>query len=603
MNSAKIVLKHLPYEVTFSHLWSTQYLKSFTAEVLQLLQSRIQKMKDPPLISVLLPISSVSEVLLRATLNSVAAQLYQNWELCAVDDGSSVPDIGAALNAMAEKDPRVKVVRLENSVGAAAAMNHALQLARGAYVVLLDCGVVLEPQALFRVAESVRSDAPDLIYADEATLSNNGWEVVDHIYRPSFSPELLRSCQYVQHLVVLRAALFKQIGGMDTSMTPAHEYDLILRVAEVANTIVHIPEVLYLGREDDPLPSHLQQNQRADASRAVVTRHLARCGEAGEVFNGPKNDYFDVRYALRSGLKVAIIIPTKNNGELVRLCVESIVRTVKEVPYKIIIIDHASDDAESLKYFDELKSEHSVLRYEGVFNFSTINNWAISQLREKYSHYLLCNNDIEAVEEGWLGRMLELGQKQDVGIVGAKLLYPDRMTIQHAGVCVGMYGVAEHYGKFMPNIHQNGTPHAGYHGSLITNHEMSAVTAACSLVRSDVFEAVHGFTEELAIGFGDVDLCLKVRKAGYRVLFCARAVLLHHESFTRGKDDDDPHPRDAAYFVCKWRETLDRCDPYYNPNLTLQSTQWEVTQPVAFHLDVDSRVWQRPTALGRAAAQ
>lgn len=603
IGTVQIILKNLPYEAPYHHLWTTQYLKSFTADVLLHLQKRIQGMENPPLVSVLLPICDTSETLLRATLDSVIAQLYQNWELCVVDDASSLPHIRVMLNAMAADDHRVRVLRLEKKAGAAAATNRALQLVSGSFVVLLDHGVVLEPQALFRVVECVQSDDPDFIYSDEATLSNEGWEVIDHTYRPSFSLERLRSCPYIKHFLVSRTALLRQIGGMDSSLVPAHEYDLVLRIAEVATKIVHIPEILYLWQTEESPPDYLQQNQLMDASRAVITHHLARCGEAGEVFNGAKFNYFDVRYTLKSRLKVAIIIPTKNHGELVRQCIGSIARTVKKVPYNIIIIDHASDDSASLDYFNELRSEHCVLRYEGVFNFSTINNWAVSQLKEEYTHYLLCNNDIEAIEDGWLERMLELGQKQDIGIVGAKLLYPDRKTIQHAGVCVGMYGVAEHYGKFMLNLQKNGEIHSGYHGTLITNHEMSAVTAACALVRRDAFEAIGGFTEELAVGFGDVDLCLKAREAGYRVVFCADAVLLHHESFTRGKSREDPHPRDAAYFVRKWRTTLDRCDPYYNPNLTLQSTQWEVKQPVAFTLDVDNRVWRNPISLSRRVVQ
>ena len=189
--------------------------------------------------------------------------------------------------------------------------------------------------------------------------------------------------------------------------------------------------------------------------------------------------------------------------------------------------------------------------------------------------------------------MVELGQKPDVGIVGAKLLYPDGRMIQHAGVCVGMYGIAEHYAKFMDDVLPNNVPHPGYHGTLIANHEMSAVTAACALMRRDAFERIGGYEEALAVGFGDVDLCLKTVEAGYRILFCARAILIHHESYTRGKSTVDPHPDDSAYFSSKWRKKLDRGDPYYNPNLTLQSTKWEIKQPMTFTPDIRRRVWKR----------
>jgi len=601
--SVKAILKQLPYEVTYNDVWVNQYKKSFTPEVVAQIQIRCQNMANPPLISVLMPTFNTPENVLRRALVSVTEQLYPHWELCVVDDASTQPQVRGVLEEFAADKPQIRVLILDKNAGVATATNHALAMANGTYVVLLDHDDVLEPQALYRVAESIQRDDSDMIYSDEATLSEDGQEVINHTHRPAFSLEYLRACPYIVHLVAFRTALLKEIGGLDKTLTISQDYDLILRVAENAQKIVHIPEILYLWRQRKLSSGHLRKKAVMDTSRDVLGRHLARCGELGEVQNGLQFNYFDVRYTLKPGQKVAIIIPTKNHGELVRQCVESIVRTVKRVTYEIVVVDHASDDLASVAYFDQLKSQHQVLRYEGVFNFSAINNWAITQLQGDFSHYLFCNNDIEAMEEGWLERMVELGQMPDIGIVGAKLLYPDRKMIQHAGVCVGMYGVAEHYGKFMDDVRPDGSLHPGYHGTLIANHEMSAVTAACALMRRDVFECIGGYEENLPVGFGDVDLCLKTRDAGYRIVYCARAVLVHHESYTRGKSRVDPHPDDSAYFVKKWRKTLDQCDPYYNPNLTTQSTQWEVKQPVVFNLDIAPRIWQRDPAGAQVIVQ
>jgi glycosyltransferase involved in cell wall biosynthesis len=603
VGSVKAILKQLPYEVTYNQVWVNQYKQSFTPEVVAQLQTRIRSMVNPPLISVLMPTFNTPEAVLRDAIKSVTSQLYSNWELCIVDDASPQPRVRSVLEELAKNDVRLRLLILEKNAGVATATNHALAMARGVFVVLLDHDDVLEPQALFRVAEAIQSTDPDMIYSDEATLSEDGKEVINHTHRPAFSLEYLRACPYIVHLVAFRTEMVRQIGGLDATLAISQDYDLILRMAERARKIVHIPEILYFWRERKLSSGHLRKATVMDTSREVLTRHLARCGEVGQVHNGLLFNYFDVRYALKSDQKVAIIIPTKNHGELVRQCVESIVRTVKQVAYEIVIVDHASDDPASIAYFEQLKSHHQVLRYEGVFNFSAINNWAISHMHGDFSHYLFCNNDIEAMDADWLERMLELGQMPDVGLVGAKLLYPDRKMIQHAGVCVGMYGVAEHYGKFMDDVLPNGSLHPGYHGTLIANHEMSAVTAACALMRRDVFERIGGYEKNLPVGFGDVDLCLKTREAGYRVLFCAQAVLVHHESYTRGKSREDPHPEDSAYFVKKWRKTLDQCDPYYNPNLTVQSTQWEVRQPVVFNLDIANRVWQRPPAAAHAPVQ
>lgn len=587
--AVKQLLRQLPSEVSFNKVWR-RYLKPFTLDVEAEVGRRIGRMNGGPLISILLPIYNTPEGLLRRTIESVLAQFYPKWELCIVDESSPESRVRCILEEFAARDSRIRVEISQIKVGIAHATNRALVLACGQFVVLLGHDALLEKQALFRLAESIMTDDPDMIYSDEATLSENGEDVINHVYRPAFSLEMLRSCPYIAHMVTFKTTLLKEIGGMDTSLTISQDYDLMLRASERAQVIVHIPEILYLWRHHTNSADKKMQGEVMDSSRKVLARHLERCGERADVKDGLLFNYYESRYPIELSQHVAIIIPTKNHGELVRQCVESIERTVTGVTYDILVIDHASTDSESLAYFQQLNSQHRVLRYEGPFNFSTINNWAIKQLDKAYTHYLFCNNDIEATDAGWLERMMELCQKSDVGIVGAKLLYPGGKTIQHAGVCVGMFGIAEHYAKFMDERLQDGSIHPGYHGTLVANHEVSAVTAACALVRSDAFQRIGGFDEALAVGFGDVDLCLRTLKEGYRILFCPHASLIHHESYTRGRSHEDPHPEDSALFIKKWHEFLEWGDPYYNPNLSVHSTKWGIKLPIEFIPNIRRRV-------------
>lgn len=551
------------------------------------LSRKIEEWPRKPLISILMPTFNSNEVWLRQAIDSVINQVYPNWELCIADDASPDPHVKKVLDEYQQLDSRIKVVYRSENGRISAASNSALKLATGEFTALFDHDDLLERHALYHFAESINLDYPDIIYSDELVVGENPQEILNHVFRPMFSLELLRSHSYIVHLVAFRTEILRKINGFDESLSISQDYDLILRAVEKSKHIVHIPVILYRWRTHKTSTGHLQKENVMNVSKRVLSNHLARCGEKAEVLAGKSFNFFETRYALKKDLKTAIIIPTKNHGELVRQCIDSISRTTTGVDYDIIVIDHDSNDRASLEYFEEISKLHTVLRYSGEFNFSTINNWAVKQLNKKYSHYLLCNNDIEAIHDGWLTRMLELAQKKDIGIVGAKLYYPGPRTIQHAGVCVGMFGAAEHYGKFMEEmLPDKSGVHPGYIGSLITNHEMSAVTAACMLIRSDVFDHINGFDENAKIGFGDVDLCLRVREAGYRIIFCPHAELIHHESISRGKSTSDPHPEDSMYFLNRWQSFINKGDPYYNPNLTLFNTYWSLKRSEEFQ-------WQR----------
>lgn len=594
--AVKQLLLQLPNEVSFRDIW-LQYQKSITPDVVADIRHSIRRMQQRPRISILMPVFNMPSENLRHTIDSVLAQHYSAWELCVFVSDSLQDQSYRTLLKYAARDNRIRVEFSEIIVDIAQVTNGALAMATGSFVVLLGQDVLLEKQALFRLAESILGDDADMIYSDEVIMSKDGGEVTEAIYRPSFSLEMLRSYSYITNFVAFKTTLLREIGGMDTSLMTCHDYDLILRASEKAQIIVHIPEVLYLSRHRTDSTRHAMQGALMETCRHVLTKHLERCCERGDVKDGPLLNFYEVRYPIEPGQHVAIIIPTKNHWELVQQCVDSIERTVTEVSYDIFVIDHASTDPESLAYFQKLNERHRVLRYEGPFNFSAINNWAVNQLEAAYTHYLFCNNDIEATESCWLERMVELCQKLDVGMVGAKLFYPGGKIFQHAGVCVGMFGIAEHYAKFMDERLPDGSIDPGYHGTLITNHEVSAITAACALMRRDAFERIGGFDEELAVGFGDVDLCIRTSEAGYRVVFCPHAVLIHHESYTRGKGDQDPHPEDSALFVKKWSKFLEQGDPYYNPNLAVHSTRWDINLPMQFIFNIRRRVTNRYSIL------
>jgi len=596
MLALKQALLRLPMTGQRHEAWA-KYRRTFDQAAQAGILSRIAGMSAPPLISILMPTYNTPERMLRETLDSVLGQLYPHWELCIGDDGSPQPHVKKILKKYAARDARIKLFLGEENRGVSHASNRALSLANGEFVVLLDHDDILEEQALFRVAECVQADDPDMLYSDEVLISGDGSTVMDYVFRPAFSPELLRSHPYIVHMVGFRTHLLREIGGFDETLGISQDYDLILRASEKAGCIVHIPEILYRWRIHGNSAGHQKMQQVMEVSKGVLTRHLERCHESGQVSDGPGFNFFDIRYPLDPQARVAIIIPTKNHGELVRQCIESIERTVREVAFDIVLIDHASDDPASLAYFETLKSRLRVLRYEGAFNFSAINNWAVSRLEREYSHYLFCNNDIEAIRPGWLERMMEPAQNPSVGIVGAKLFYPDCKTIQHAGVCVGAFGRAEHYGKFLRLPDDRLEP--GYLGGLVINHEVSAVTAACLLISKKAFDEAQGFDEKIAVGFGDVDLCLKVGEKGYRVVFCPYAELVHHESYTRGTSSEDAHPEDTALYRDKWHALLNAGDFYFNPNLSLYSTTWDFNFPLVFKAQVQRRVYRHSPARER----
>jgi O-antigen biosynthesis protein len=535
-----------------------------------------------PTIAIVLT-SSATTMELSQTIQAVIDQIYPHWQLYIIESnivephviGSKAAQEHDCIGEFARHDRRIKIEFLPPSHPETAVTKLLSQIS-APFTVLIHAHQLLEKQTLLRIATAINADNPDIIYADEAIVAGNALRSL--VLRPMFSLEYLRSNPDIAPPIGFKTDLLRAIGGLDPAWLGQPDYDLTLRAVEAADCIVHIPEILNLTRWLSPDAEQIKAT--TTRNQAALIRHLDRCQQSATVTCSAFN-MVELQYALRPDLKVAIIIPTRNCGHLVKICLDSIKSTVTQVNYDIVLIDHASDELVSLEYFNAIANEHKVLRYQGDFNFSVINNWAVAQLDDSYSHFLFCNNDIEAIAPGWLERMLGLGQQPDIGIVGAKLIYPDRL-IQHAGMVLGLKGASEHSGRFMAVHQPDQSPTPGYLGALVVNREVSAVTAACLLMRRDAWMAVNGFDDGFAVGFGDTDLCLRTQQAGYRVVFCGQATLIHHESYTRGKSDGwrDPHPADSARFITRWQDLLRSGDPYYNPNLSHFNCDWAVKPPL-----------------------
>lgn len=472
-----------------------------------------------PVFTIILRPGNTPEEWRRDSLRSVAEQTYPHWELLCPETA----DLAGA----------------------------GLETARGDYVCWLDVGDALEPQALHRFAEAVLEHGPDLLYSDAVRTGPDLDEVLAVEAHPQFSYERYLTHAYFSHLTAVRTALLRRARPMNR-MGDA----LILRVLEQAGVVGHVPDLLYRQRCPSP-----------DSDRAErVREHLQRVGCTAEVAATGHPACVDVRYALQGKPHVAVIIPTKNRVELLRRCIETVEATTVPGLASLHVVDHESDDPATRSYLDGLRGRHPVIPYQGHFNFSRINNHAVRQAGA-CTHYLFLNNDIEALRPGWLEHMLGLGQRPDVGVVGALLLYPDR-RVQHAGLRLGMYFGAGHVEHLEPVYGPDGSRLPGRDCSLIATRELSAVTGACLLISAPLFHALGGFDDRFAVGFGDIDLCLRARARGFKVVLDAQAVLLHHESATRGKGTTDPHPHDTQLFRTRYLEPILAGDPFFSPFLT-----------------------------------
>lgn len=519
-----------------------------------------------PKISIITPVLNTREEWLRSSIESVLHQIYDNWELCIADDGSDQPHIRETLNFYQQKDARIKVKYLNENQGVSGASNEALAMASGEFIGFLDHDDQLLPNALYEVVLMLnRNASADFIYSDEILISKRGKPVFAY-FRPDFSLDYMLSHCYIVHFVVIRASILKKIGGFRAEFKVSQDYDLFLRVLSQTRNVLHIPKILYKWRQYESSTGHLLKERVMESSRRALQDFADREGIKGVVWGTKNFNFFRLKRDILDRPKISIIIPTKDRIDLLKRCIESIQNRSSYDNYEIIIVDNMSQEEETAAYLDGLGKSYEncrIIKFNEKFNYSKLNNYAAEFARGE--HLLFLNNDIEVLNSDWLEAMLEQSQRDEIGCVGAKLLYPDR-KIQHVGVVVGWGGRAEHIYKW---LHSNDI---GYMGHFVSIRNYSAVTAACMMLRKSIFNEVGGFDERFEIGFGDVDLCLRVRELGYENLFTPYAELLHYESATRGRSFSfDPHPNDTKRFIERWQEYIKGGDPYYNPNLPLDS--------------------------------
>ncbi|MGM0269826.1 glycosyl transferase, group 2 family protein [Enterococcus sp. AZ096] len=523
-----------------------------------------------PKISIAMPVYNVEEKWLRLCIDSILNQVYTNWELCMADDASTDSNVKKILTEYQQLDERIRVVFREQNGHISEATNSALAIATGEFVALLDNDDELAINAFYEVVKVLNENPElDLIYSDEDKIDMDG-NRSDPAFKPDWSPDLLLGTNYISHLGVYRRSILEEIGGFRKGYEGSQDYDLVLKFTEktTKERIKHIPKVLYYWRML-PTSTAVDQGSKGYAFEAglrAVQDALVRREINGHATHGAANGLYDVYYDIESEKLVSIIIPTKNGYKDVQRCVSSIIEKTTYQNYEIIMADNGSTDPKMHELYAEFEKQlpgrFFVESIDIPFNFSTINNRAAKKAHGEYLLFL--NNDTEVITENWLTLMVSFAQQERIGCVGAKLLYPNN-TVQHAGVILGLGGVAGH-GHY-------GYPHGdlGYFGRLAINVNYSAVTAACLLMKKADFDAVGGFEEAFTVAFNDVDLCLKVQALGRDNVWLHEAELYHFESQTRGYDDKGKKKKrfeqEKVMMEEKWGPLIEN-DPFYNPNLT-----------------------------------
>lgn len=534
-------------------------------QTMETLRSRTER----PVISVLTPLYRPDPALLRKCVASVRNQTYDRWEHCLCDDGSGDPNIGTLLNELVDEDARTRVTARETNGGISAATNTASDIATGTFFALLDQDDELEAGILGDIATALLADpSVDFVYTDEDKLDEMGARR-DPFFKPDWSPDQLLSHMYTGHLMVVRASLFHEVGGFRSQFDGSQDYDLALRVTERARTIVHVPEVGYHWRmtTGSTAQEYAAKPYADTAARAALTAALDRRGEDAVVESGLHEGTFRVRRALRGRPLVSIVIPFRDGAELLRKAVTSLQPTTGYDHWEAIIVDNQSWEPETKALLPKLLADErcQLLEHPHPFNWAAINNAAAAASAGDILLFL--NSDIEGRSEGWLTAMLEHAQRPEIGVVGARLLYPGG-AVQHTGVVMGLGGgIAWHAFCFCPG------DRPGYFSQAKIVRNYSAVTGAAMMVRRDVFEELGGFDEKLAVAFNDIDFCLRARQRGYDVVSTPFAELVHYESATRGRSAVERD--ESEVMLDRWSDVMMH-DPFFNPNLDLRQSQFAV---------------------------
>ncbi len=580
VRSARVFVRtlgFLPEAIQYAE-WCRKYDSITTADIAAM-KADAAGFASQPVISIILPTYNTPPKYLQRAIQSVKDQAYERWELCIADDASTDHRVLRMLAEAAAGDARIKLVEREQNGHISAASNSALKLATGEYVTFLDHDDELRPHALYCVVRELQ-DHPDaaLIYSDEDKISAAG-RVFDPYFKPDWNPELFLAQNYLCHLSVFRRELVDQVGGLRLGLEGAQDWDLAMRVVEriKPEQIRHIPRVLYHWRawEESTAADHRVKKYAFDAAQRMLEEHFERLGQTAGV--RCVLPFFHIEYPVPDPApSVTLIIPTRNHLKELKRCLDSIEANTDYPVYEILVVDNGSDCPETLTYLRQLESNGKarVLHYDAPFNFSAINNAAVSNVESDLVGFL--NNDLEVISRGWLCEMAALAVREDVGAVGAKLYFADG-TLQHGGVVLGIHGCAEHWNKHAPG------DAPGLGGQAWLRRNVSAVTAACLLMRRELYLDVGGLdAENLAIGMNDVDFCLRLRDRGRLNIWTPHAQLYHYESLSRGYDDTPEKisrlRREIEFLREKWGEKLET-DPYYNPNLSISRADLSLAEP------------------------
>lgn len=522
-----------------------------------------------PLISIVIVLADTDVRRLKNVIDAYTDQTYDNWQLCLVDANEG-EETGEFLRKKYKKEIRLSYKKVTENKGISENLNAALKLAMGDYVLFADQETVPAPDALFCMVKAVTEKKADMIYTDEDQISVDGKQHYEPKFKPDFNLYRLRENNYIGRFWAVRKEIMEQAGWFNPQYDGAENFDMLLRCSEQAAQIVHIPRVLCHNMDAGQQLSQEEKQKAGEAGRKALEEHYHRVQIPAAVEQTEKPGWYRSHLAIQGESLVSIIIPSKDHINDLDLCVTSIEEKSTWKNYEIIVVENNSVEKETFVYYETLKNRYPnvrILTWKKEFNYSAINNFAVREAQGEYLLFL--NNDVEIITDSWLEEMLQLCQQKGVGMVGAKLYYPDD-TIQHAGVVVGLGGVAAHVLCKLPRDAE------GYMGRLRCVQEMSAVTAACMMVKTSVFKSVEGFDEELKVAFNDIDLCMKVRSKGEKIIFTPYAELYHYESKSRGMEDTPEKQlrfsREVNCFRRKWERELLKGDPYYSPNLTLNNT-------------------------------
>ena len=542
--------------------WFTENLPSRE----ELDQQRKTVFDKQPKISIIVPTYRTPEVFLREMIDSVVNQTYGNWELCIADGSEGDSVVEAILEDYTKKDSRIKYRLLEKNLGIADNTNAALELATGDYIGLFDHDDILAENALYEIVNALQEDDYDILYTDEDKISGDGKEHNDPNFKPDFSMDLFRSHNYITHFFVVKHSIMNKIEGFRSEYDGSQDYDLMFRCIENSEKIKHIPMILYHWRihQNSVAGDPASKMYAYDAGKRAIEAHLKRMNIAASVEHQGLWGMYHVKYETPGNPLISIVIPNKDHTKDLDVCIRSIQEKSSYRNFELIVVENNSTEKETFSYYEKIQEEFEnvkVVTWEGSFNYSAINNFGVKYTNGEYLLFL--NNDTEMISEHALEEMLGCCMREEVGAVGAKLLYEDD-TVQHAGVVVGFGGYAGHVNTGI------GRDDYGYMVRAMINCNYSAVTAACMLTKKELFLQVGGFDEQFVVACNDVDYCLQLRALDKLIVYNAFAEWYHYESKSRGYEDTPEKlarfENEVKKFQKKWPEILEKGDPFYNPN-------------------------------------